>query len=100
LRPYADETGEQFRQREDAVFDRSFIGAHSMSQAVLMNSNPTGKMTATRRIEAMIGPGGIQNCGKAANCQAVCPKGIPLMKSWARAGRAATLFALRKLFDG
>jgi succinate dehydrogenase / fumarate reductase iron-sulfur subunit len=100
LRPYADETGEQFRQREDAVFDRHFIGAHANSQAVLMNSNPTGKMTATRRILSMLGPGGIQNCGKAANCQAVCPKGIPLMKSWARAGRAATLFALRKLFDG
>jgi succinate dehydrogenase / fumarate reductase iron-sulfur subunit len=100
LRRDPDETDVQFRQREDAMFDRHFIGAHSMSQAVLMNSNPTGKMTATPRIEAMIGPGGIQNCGKAANCQAVCPKRIPLMKSWARAGRGATLYALKKLFDG
>jgi succinate dehydrogenase / fumarate reductase iron-sulfur subunit len=100
LRRDPGESDEQFRQREVAAFDRNFIGAHSMSQAVLMNSNPTGKMTATKRIEAMIGPGGIQNCGKAANCQAVCPKHIPLMKSWARAGRSATVFALKKLFDG
>jgi succinate dehydrogenase / fumarate reductase iron-sulfur subunit len=100
LRRESGETDEEFRQREDAAFDRHFIGAHANSQAVLMNSNPIGKMSATQRIEAMIGPGGIQNCGKAANCQAVCPKGIPLMTSWARAGRAATWFAVKKLFDG
>jgi succinate dehydrogenase / fumarate reductase iron-sulfur subunit len=56
-------------------------------------------MTARNRIDAMIGPGGIQNCGKAANCQAVCPKEIPLMTSWARAGRAATLHAIKNFFD-
>jgi succinate dehydrogenase / fumarate reductase iron-sulfur subunit len=63
-----------------------------------MNSHPTGAMTATQRIEAMIAEGGIQNCGKAANCQAVCPKEIPLVKSWGRAGRAATLHTLKTLF--
>ena len=94
----ADETSEQLRQREDEAFDRSFSGAHSMNQAVLMNSHPTGKMTATSRIEAMVAQGGIQNCCKAANCQAVCPKEIPLMTSWGRAGRAATLHTLKTLF--
>lgn len=94
----SDETDYQFRQREDAAFDRSFIGAHAMSQVVLMNSHPTGAMTATPRIEAMTAQGGIQNCGKAANCQAVCPKEIPLMTSWARAGRTATLHTLKRLF--
>lgn len=94
----ADETVEHFRQREDEAFDHSFIGAHAMSQAVLLNSHPTGKMTATPRIEAMTAQGGIQNCGKAANCQAVCPKEIPLMTSWARAGRTATLHTLKRLF--
>jgi succinate dehydrogenase / fumarate reductase iron-sulfur subunit len=95
----ANETQEEFRERENEVFDRSFIGAHAMSQAVLMNSHPTGKMTATSRITAMISQGGIQNCGKAANCQAVCPKEIPLMTSWGRAGRAATLHTLKTFFD-
>jgi len=98
VQPEAAETNEQFRQREDETFDRRFIGAHAMNQGVLMNSHPTGAMTATQRIEAMIAEGGIQNCGKAANCQAVCPKEIPLVKSWGRAGRAATLHTLKTLF--
>lgn len=98
MRREPDETDEQFRQREDVAFDRNFIGAHAMSQVILMNSHPTGEMTATPRIEAMIAQGGIQNCGEAANCQAVCPKEIPLMTSWARAGRTATLHTLKRLF--
>jgi succinate dehydrogenase / fumarate reductase iron-sulfur subunit len=100
LRHEPDESDSQFREREDAAFDRSFIGAHAMSQAVLMNSHPTGEMTATPRIEAMIAQGGIQNCGKAANCQAVCPKDIPLMRSWARAGRTATVHMIKSMFGG
>jgi succinate dehydrogenase / fumarate reductase iron-sulfur subunit len=71
-----------------------------MSQVILMNSHPAGVTTATPRLNAMIAPGGIQNCGKAANCQAVCPKNIPLMTSWPRAGRAATLHIMKKLFGG
>lgn len=95
-----NETDERFQQRETAAFDRSFIGAHAMSQVVLMNSHPTGQMTATPRLQALIAEGGIQNCGKAANCQAVCPKHIPLMTSWGRAGRAVTLHVIKQFFDG
>ena len=93
-----DETDEQYRARCHAEYDRHFIGAHAMSQVVLMNMHPTGQMTAKRRIEAMTAEGGIQNCGKAANCQAVCPKEIPLMTSWGRANRAATLQSIKNLF--
>jgi succinate dehydrogenase / fumarate reductase iron-sulfur subunit len=95
---HVDESDSQFHQREDETFDRNFLGAHAMNQAVLTNLHPTGRATADRRIEALIAPGGIQNCGKAANCHAVCPQGIPLMTSWARAGHAATLHALRRFF--
>ncbi|MCA9184595.1 MAG: succinate dehydrogenase iron-sulfur subunit [Planctomycetales bacterium] len=98
LQREADEADDQFRQREDAQFDHTFVGAHAMNQVVLMNSHPTGEITATPRIEAMTAQGGIQNCGKAANCQAVCPKDIPLMTSWARAGRTATVHVLRRMF--
>jgi succinate dehydrogenase / fumarate reductase iron-sulfur subunit len=94
------ETQEQFRTRQVAAFDGAFIGAHAMSQVVLINSHPTGAMSAGPRIDALIAPGGIQNCGKAANCQAVCPKEIPLMTSWARAGRAATVHVIKNFFDG
>ncbi len=98
LRPEPVESDERFRHRENAEFDRRFIGAHAMNQVVLINSHPTGEMTATSRLEALMASGGIQNCGKAANCQAVCPKDIPLMTSWARAGRAAAFQVLKKCF--
>lgn len=93
------ESDEDFNHRQDDHYDHNFIGAAAMSQGVLMNSHPTGQMSASKRIEAMIAPGGIQNCGKAGNCQAVCPKEIPLMTSWGRAGRAASLHSIRKFFD-
>ena len=44
-------------------------------------------------------PGGVQVCGNAQNCVAVCPKHIPLTTSIARAGRAATIHSLKKFFD-
>ncbi len=94
------ETDQQFEKRRDEVFDRNFIGAHANNQTVLTNSHPTGAMTANERLEALISQGGIQNCGKASNCQAVCPQEIPLMTSWARAGRATVLYSLKKLFGG
>ena len=94
------EAKEDFDQRQDATFDRAFIGAHANSQVVLMNSHPTGAQTANQRLDMLMAEGGIQNCGKAANCQAVCPKNIPLMTSWGRAGRAVTVYAIKKFFGG
>ncbi len=94
-----EETEEEFAARRQAEYDRQFIGAHANSQVMLMNSHPIGRMMAERRLDALMAPGGIQDCGKAANCQAVCPKRIPLMTSWGRAGRAVTMRALRRWFD-
>ena len=86
--------------KQKISFDKErTLSAHAMNQVILMNSHPIGDITASPRIEGMIAQGGIQKCGKAANCEAVCPKDIPLMTSWARAGRAATLHALKQLFD-
>ena len=42
------------------------------------------------RYEALMGPGGISDCGKAMNCVAVCPKAIPLMESIADMNRQIT----------
>ncbi len=100
LTRHENESVEEFAARERLQFDQHFIGAHANSQVVLMNSNPTGRMAAVERLNALIAPGGIQNCGKAGNCQAVCPKNIPLMTSWGRAGRATTLHVLKRYFDG
>ncbi len=66
---------------------------------MLFNTHPTGRMNAGERLDALMQPGGIQVCGNAQNCVAVCPKKIPLTTSIGRAGRAATLRAIRKWFD-
>jgi succinate dehydrogenase / fumarate reductase iron-sulfur subunit len=93
------ESVEDFERRRKAAFDSAFIGAHAISQAMLFNSNPTGSMIADERLEALTSAGGIQMCGNAQNCVAVCPKRIPLTRSIARAGRAATVWAIKKIFD-
>ena len=93
-----DETDEAYTTRADAAYDTQFIGAHAISQVVLFNMNPTGQNTAEARLEALMGPGGIQVCGNAQNCVAVCPKEIPLTTSIARAGRATTVQSLKKWF--
>ena len=94
-----DESAEDFEKRRRAAFDRAFVGPHAISQAMLFNSHPTGRMIADERLESLTSEGGIQMCGNAQNCVAVCPKKIPLTRSIARAGRAATVWAIKKLFD-
>ena len=94
-----DESAEDFEKRRRSMFDRGFVGPHAISQAMLFNSHPTGKMIADERLESLTAEGGIQMCGNAQNCVAVCPKKIPLTRSIARAGRAATVWAIKKLFD-
>jgi succinate dehydrogenase / fumarate reductase, iron-sulfur subunit len=76
----------------------SFIGAAAISQALLFNSHPTGKMNAAERLEALIGEGGINDCGNAQNCVRACPKSIPLTTSIAEMYRQTTLYGLKKLF--
>jgi len=94
-----DESEEEFATRRTAAFDAGFVGPHAVSQAMLFNAHPTGRMIADDRLEALTSPGGIQVCGNAQNCVAVCPKSIPLTRSIARAGRAATVWAIKRLFD-
>jgi succinate dehydrogenase / fumarate reductase iron-sulfur subunit len=72
-----------------------FIGAAAISQARLYNNHPTGKMNAGERLHALMLPGGVNDCGKAANCVKACPKGIPLTSSIAEMARETTLQALR-----
>jgi succinate dehydrogenase / fumarate reductase iron-sulfur subunit len=92
------ESDEAFEKRRNAEYDRNFIGAHAISQAVLFNLNPTGKNNGGERLDALMAEGGIQACGNAQNCVAVCPKKIPLTTSIGRAGRAATLRMFQKWF--
>lgn len=95
----AGESDEDYQKRQEAAYNRSFLGAHAISQAMLFNSHPTGRYDTKERLEALMQEGGIQVCGNAQNCVAVCPKHIPLTTSIARAGRATTIQALRRFFD-
>ena len=47
-------------------------------------------MHASERLETLMEPGGIADCGKAQNCVEVCPKEIPLVDSIAVMSRATT----------
>ena len=95
----AGETDEQFRARQNAIFDVNLVGAHAISQAVYYNAHPTGKLNAGERVDALMEAGGVQVCGNAQNCVAVCPKEIPLTTSIARAGRQATKRIFTQWFD-
>ena len=99
LKQRTEETDEQFAERQGQAYDQSFVGAAAISQTMLFNEHPTGHMNAGERLEALMGPGGLQMCGNAQNCVAVCPKEIPLTTSIAKAGRQTTGYAFKRLFD-
>lgn len=91
----------QYLHEDDpASWDSAFIGAAAISQARLFNLHETGKRLADERLEALMGPGGITDCGNAQNCVKVCPKHIPLTESIGAMGRATTLHAIAKFFTG
>ncbi len=93
------ESDAAFHARENATYDVNFVGAHAISQTAYYNLHPTGKLNADERTDALMEAGGIQICGNAQNCVAVCPKSIPLTTSIGRMGRAATKRMLTKWFD-
>lgn len=90
------ETDADYRARSAERFDKEFVGPAVISQAVLFNAHPTGKMSKGERLETLMGPGGITDCGNAQNCVKVCPKNIPLTRSIAKAGRDTSLHAIKR----
>jgi succinate dehydrogenase / fumarate reductase iron-sulfur subunit len=67
-----------------------FIGAAAINQVRLFNLHPSGQMHAPERIDALMDDDALAGCGKALNCEAVCPKDIPLVDSIATVQRQAT----------
>ncbi|MEO0513294.1 MAG: succinate dehydrogenase iron-sulfur subunit [Planctomycetota bacterium] len=89
----------QFNIEEDAdKWQESFVGAHAISQARLFNEHETGKRLKSDRLDALMGSGGVSDCGNAQNCVKVCPKEIPLTESISAMGRAVTLHSIGKWF--
>jgi succinate dehydrogenase / fumarate reductase iron-sulfur subunit len=99
LTRYGDESEAEFTERKNRACDTAFVGAAAISQVMLFNEHPTGHMNAGERLDALMAPGGIQVCGNAQNCVAVCPKNIPLTRSIARAGRKTTQRMFARWFD-
>lgn len=75
-----------------------FMGAATFSQVRLFNLHPSGSMLKEERLNAVMGQGGIADCGNAQVCVEVCPKNIPLTESIAEIGRQTSLQILKDLF--
>jgi succinate dehydrogenase / fumarate reductase iron-sulfur subunit len=80
--------------------DTGFVGAATIAQVRLFNTHPTGKVLKRDRLQALMGDGGIQECGYAQNCVEVCPKDIPLTDSISQVGKAVMKQAIADLFGG
>ena len=76
-----------------------FVGAATISQVRLFNAHETGKALKTERLHALMGDGGIQECGYAQNCVEVCPKDIPLTKSISAVSGQVMKQAIKDLFQ-
>jgi len=76
----------------------NFVGAATIAQVRLFNTHPTGAAIKEDRLHALMGDGGIQECGYAQNCVEVCPKEIPLTTAIGAVGRQTSIKWLRDLF--
>lgn len=74
----------------------NFMGPFIVGQVDLFNSHPTGEMNKEERTDALIGEGGLQECGNSQNCVQACPKGVPLTTAIARMNREGTKHMFRK----
>lgn len=77
----------------------TFVGPAPLGQVRLHNSHPTGTYSKQERLHAIMGDGGITDCGNAQNCVKVCPKQIPLTTAIGELGRQTTIQWLRDLFS-
>ena len=80
--------------------DNAFIGAAAISQSRYFNLHGTGRTLQADRLNVLMGPGGVADCGNAQNCVKVCPKDIPLTESIADVGRQITVHAIKEFFAG
>ncbi len=78
--------------------DTGFVGAATIAQVKLFNQHPTGKALKSDRLHALMGDGGIQECGFAQNCVNACPKMIPLTKAISDVSRDVMVQAVKDVF--
>ena len=76
----------------------NFVGAATIAQVKLFNLHPSGKVFKEDRLHALMGDGGIQECGYAQNCVEACPKDIPLTTAIADVGGQVMKQAIKDIF--
>ena len=76
----------------------NFVGAATIAQVRLFNTHPTGAALKEDRLHALMGDGGIQECGYAQNCVEICPKDIPLTNAIAEVGGQVMKQAIKDIF--
>lgn len=73
------------------VNERSdYMGPAPIVHTLLFNSHPSGRATARERLAAIMGRGGIADCGNAQNCVEICPESIPLTEALGTLARQTT----------
>lgn len=75
-----------------------FIGPAPLGQVAMHNMHPTGVYQKSDRLHAIMGDGGLTDCGNAQNCVQVCPKDIPLTTAIGELGGATTVQWLKDMF--
>jgi succinate dehydrogenase / fumarate reductase iron-sulfur subunit len=76
----------------------NFVGAATIAQVRLFNTHPTGSALKEDRLHALMGDGGIQECGYAQNCVEVCPKDIPLTNAISEVSGQVMKQAIKDIF--
>jgi len=76
----------------------NFVGAATIAQVRLFNTHPTGAALKEDRLHALMGDGGIQECGYAQNCVEICPKDIPLTNAISEVSGQVMKQAIKDLF--
>jgi succinate dehydrogenase / fumarate reductase, iron-sulfur subunit len=76
----------------------NFVGAATIAQVKLFNEHPSGKVLKEDRLHALMGDGGIQECGFAQNCVNACPKQVPLTRAISDVGRDVIIQGIKDIF--
>jgi succinate dehydrogenase / fumarate reductase iron-sulfur subunit len=67
-----------------------YVGPSVINRVAYANLHPLGALAQSRRLELLMRPGGIADCGQAQNCVEVCPARIPLVDSLQRVARGTS----------
>ncbi|MDW7673991.1 MAG: succinate dehydrogenase iron-sulfur subunit [Bacillota bacterium] len=77
----------------------SFFGPAVLTQVRLFNAHPNGAMKKKDRLQAIMGKGGISECGNAQNCARACPKELPLVQTIGQLNRDTTIHGIIRWFS-